>query len=167
MKRWLPYPVVSAFLFGIWLLLAQSIAVGEVLLGAVLAVIIPLAVRGLQPLGYPVLRKPVILIRLLATALVEIVRSCLNVSWIILLRRRRGVNSRFIRIALDLRNPFGLAALSCLINSIPGTVWAEILPGTNVLALHVLDLHEEQWWVDKIKIAYEKPLIEIFGQEDP
>ncbi|MCO5122018.1 MAG: Na+/H+ antiporter subunit E [Burkholderiaceae bacterium] len=166
MRRWLPYPMVSAFLLGIWLLLAQSVAAGDVLLGAVLAVIIPLAVRSLQPLGYPVVRKPAVLVRLLAMALVEIVRSCLNVTWIIMLGRRRDVNAQFVRIPLDLRHPFGLAALSCLINTTPGTVWAEILPGTHELALHVFDLHDEQWWIDTIKNAYEKPLIEIF-EENP
>lgn len=166
MKRWLPYPILSGLLLGIWLLLVQSIAPGEVLLGAVLAVVIPLGVRGLQPLGYPVVRKPRALVRLLAMALVEVVRSCLNVTWIIMLGRRRDVNSQFVRIPLDLRHPFGLAALSCLINTTPGTVWAEILPGTHVLALHVFDLHEEQWWIDMIKNRYEKPLIEIF-EENP
>ncbi|MFA7503405.1 MAG: Na+/H+ antiporter subunit E [Burkholderiaceae bacterium] len=166
MKRWLPYPVVSMVLLGIWLLLAQSLALAEVLLGIVLGVLIPLGVRNLQPLDYPVIRKPVVLVRLLTMALIEIVRSCLNVTWIIMLGRRRGVNAQFLRIPLDLRNPFGLAALSCLINTTPGTVWAEILPGTNELALHVFDLHDEQWWIDTIKNAYEKPLIEIFEEED-
>jgi multicomponent K+:H+ antiporter subunit E len=165
MRRWLPYPILSAVLLGIWLLLAQSVAPADVALGAVLAVLVPLSVRSLQPLGYPAIRKPLVLARLVAMALVEIVRSALNVTWIIFLGRRRGVNSQFVRIPLDLRNPFGLAALSCLINTTPGTVWAEILPGTNVLALHVFDLHDEQWWIDTIKNAYEKPLIEIF--EDP
>ncbi len=167
MKRWLPHPVLSAFLLGTWLLLAQSVAPADVLLGAVLAVLLPIGVRGLQPIGYPLVRKPVVLARLLAKSLVEIVRSCLNVTWIIMLGRRRGVNAQFLRIPLDLRNPFGLAALSCLINVTPGTVWAEILPGTQELALHVFDLHDEQWWIDTIKNAYEKPLIEIFEQEDP
>lgn len=166
MRRWLPYPILSAVLLGIWLLLAQSVAPADILLGAILAALVPLGVRSLQPLGYPMIRKPVVLARLLAMALVEIVRSCLNVTWIIMLGRRHGVNAQFLRIPLDLRDPFGLAALSCLINTTPGTVWAEILPGTHVLALHVFDLHDEQWWIDTIKNAYEKPLIEIFEGED-
>ncbi len=165
MRRWLPHPVLSGILLGMWLLLAQSFAASDVVLGALLAVLVPLAVRNLQPLGYPVIHKPAVLVRLLWMALIEIIRSCMNVTWIILLGRRRGVNAQFLEIPLDLRNPFGLAALSCLINTTPGTVWAEILPGTHVLALHVFDLHDEQWWIDTIKNAYEKPLIEIFEKE--
>ena len=93
---------------------------------------------------------------------IEIVRSCINVSRLILFTPRNKLNSQFIRIPLDIRNPYGLAMLSCLINSTPGTVWVEILPDTHELALHVFDLHDEQWWIDTIKTQYERPLIEVF-----
>ena len=97
---------------------------------------------------------------------IEIVRSCFNVSQIILLRRTDRVNSQFIRVPLDLRSPHGLALLSCLINMTPGTVWVEILPDSGDLLLHVFDLHDEQWWVDTIKTHYEQPIIEIFETAD-
>ena len=162
MRRWLPRPFTSACLFGVWLLFNQTLHPAHLLLAAFLAVAIPLLTTALQPLGDPVLRKPVVLVRLLSMALVEIVRSCFNVGRIILLVRSDGIRSQFIRIPLDLQNPYGLAVLSCLINSTPGTVWVEILPGSHVLALHVFDLHDEAWWIDTIKTRYEKPLIEIF-----
>jgi multicomponent K+:H+ antiporter subunit E len=41
------------------------------------------------------------------------------------------------------------------------------LPDRHVLALHVFDLHDEQWWVDTIKQRYERPLIEIFEGTQP
>ncbi|MFA5678698.1 MAG: Na+/H+ antiporter subunit E [Pseudomonas sp.] len=160
--RWLPRPFTSACLFVVWLLLNQTLHPAHLLLAALLAVVIPLLTTPLQPLGDPVMRKPMALVRLLSMALVEIVRSCFNVGRIILLVRSDGIRSQFIRIPLDLRNPYGLAVLSCLINSTPGTVWVEILPGSHELALHVFDLHDEAWWIDTIKTRYEKPLIEIF-----
>jgi multicomponent K+:H+ antiporter subunit E len=163
MKRWLPSPLVSGILLLLWLLLNQSLEPAQVLLGAVLAVVLPVLAKPLlQPLGYPRLSKPVALFSLLAMALVEIVRSALNVGRIILFGKREGVNSQFIRIPLDLRNPYGLALLSCLINSTPGTVWVEILPDRYELALHVFDLHDEQWWIDTIKTRYERPIMTIF-----
>lgn len=162
MRRWLLSAWLSAALFALWLLLNQTLDAGHLLLGAVLAIAAPLATRSLQPLAYPRLRKPVVLVRLLSMALVEIVRSGFNVSRIILFSRPDSLKSQFIRIPLDLRNPYGLAMLSCLINSTPGTVWVEILPDSPMLALHVFDLHDEQWWIDTIKFRYEKPLIEIF-----
>lgn len=163
MKRWLPSPLVSAFLLLIWLLLNQSLAPGDWVLGIIFAISAPLLARPLmEPIGYPRLARPGALVRLLALSLVEIVRSAINVGRLIVFPGSGGLNAQFIRIPLDLRNPYGLALLSCLINMTPGTVWVEILDEGHVLVLHVFDLHDEQWWVDTIKTSYEKPIIEIF-----
>lgn len=164
MRRWLPLPLMSLVLLAIWLLLNQTLAPAHLLLGGLLAIVVPLWARRLLPMAPVRIYKPLVLGRLLSMALVEIIRSCLNVSRIILFTRPEGINSQFIRIPLDLKNPYGLALLSCLINSTPGTVWAELLPGSNDLALHVFDLHDEAWWVETIKTRYEQPLIEIFEQ---
>jgi multicomponent K+:H+ antiporter subunit E len=165
MRHWLPAPLTSAALLVTWLLLNQSVALGHVLLGTMLALSVPLLARKLQPWGDPRPRQLMVLFRLLRMAFVEIVRSAFNVSSIILFRRADKVRSQFIRVPLELRNPYGLALLSMLINTTPGTVWVELLPGTHDLALHVFDLHDEQWWIDTIKNRYEKPLIEIFDHE--
>lgn len=165
MRRWLPSPFMSVALLLLWLLLNESLEPAHLLLGSILAVVLPHLTRPLQPMVYPRVTKPFTLFRLLGMAFVEILRSCLNVSRLILFTPHRNLNSQFIKIPLDMRNPYGLALLSCLINSTPGTVWVEILPDTHELALHVFDLHDEQWWVETIKTRYEKPLIEIFEQE--
>lgn len=162
MKNWLPAPVLSVLLLLLWLVINQSLAIAQILFGIAIAIAIPFLTRRLQPLGYPKPLRPLLLIPLLGMALVEIVRSSFVVSGLILSANRSGVNAQFIRIPLDLRNPYGLALLSCLINSTPGTVWVEILQEKYELVLHVFDLHDEQWWIDTIKIQYEKRLIEIF-----
>lgn len=163
MKTWLPSPLMSGILFLFWLMLNQTVAVAHLLLGALMAIVVPLLTAPLmEPIGFPRIRKPLVLFRLLSMAFVEIIRSCFNVSRIILFTKSKGINSEFIRIPIHLENPYGLALLSCLINMTPGTVWAEILPQNNELLLHVFDLHDEQWWIDTIKNSYEKPLIEIF-----
>lgn len=167
MKPGSPFLLMAFFLLLSWLLLNESAAPAHLLLGTSLAFAFLLLARPLQPLGYPWPARPVVLFRLLAMALVEIVRSCFNVARIILFAKAEGVNSQFVRIPLDLSNPFGLALLSCLINVTPGTVWVEILPEGHVLVLHVFDLHDEQWWIDTIKGRYEKPLIDVFEQEKP
>ncbi|WP_020654471.1 Na+/H+ antiporter subunit E [Massilia niastensis] len=165
MTPWLPFPIVSLALCVLWLLLNQTVAPGHLLLGAALGIAAPLLARKLQPLGYPRLRAPVVLARLLGMAAVEIVCSCFNVCRIILFGDHAKVNSQFIRVPLTIRDPYGLAVLSCLINMTPGTVWVEILPEGYELVLHVFDLHDAQWWVDTIKTRYEQPLIEIFETE--
>ena len=162
MNRWLPAPRTSVALLIMWLMLSQSLAAAHLLLGSLLAIGIPVLVRPLQPLAPPRMKKLSALFRLLGMAFVEIVRSCFNVGRIILFVKPQAVQSQFIRVPLDLHHPYGLAILSGLINLTPGTVWVEILPDSYDLALHVFDLHDEQWWVDTIKKRYEQPLIEVF-----
>jgi len=162
MTRWLPHPIVSTALTALWLLLNQAIDPANILFGVVLGIVVPLATQRLQPLGYPRLRAPVTFLRLLAFASVEVVRSCFNVCRIILFRDYKTVRAEFMRVPLTLRDPYGLAMLSCLINMTPGTVWVEIMPDTHELSLHVFDLHDQQWWIDTITQRYERPLIEIF-----
>lgn len=162
MRRWLPSPLLSITLLLTWLLLNQSGAAAHWLFGGALGVLAPLLARPLLPHGHARLRRPRALLRLLWLSAIEIIRSCFNVGQIILLRRPEGVNSRFIRVPLDLRSPHGLALLSCLINSTPGTVWVDVLPERHELLLHVFDLHDEAWWIRTIKTCYEQPIIEVF-----
>jgi multicomponent K+:H+ antiporter subunit E len=162
-KTWMPSPLTSGIIFLYWLMLNQTLDPAHLLLGAALAIVVPrLTAPLMEPVGFPRIRRPLVLFRLLSMALLEIIRSCFNVSRIILFTNPKGLNSEFIRIPLDLHNPYGLALLSCLINMTPGTVWVEISAHEHELLLHVFDLHDEQWWIDTIKTSYEKPLIEIF-----
>ena len=166
MKRWLPHPVVSLALCALWLLLNQAFDAGNILLGVLLGIALPLLLRRLQPLGYPRLHAPLTALRLLGMASVEILRSCAGVCRIILFTEHAAVRSAFILVPLTIRDPHGLAVLSCLINMTPGTVWVEILPERYELVLHVFDLHDEQWWIDTITTRYERPLIDIFEPEN-
>jgi multicomponent K+:H+ antiporter subunit E len=166
MTPWLPFPIVSLSLCALWLLLNQTLDPANLLFGAALGIAVPLLTRRLQPFGYPRLRAPLTILRLASMASVEIIRSSFNVCRIILFRAPHSVNAQFIRVPLTLRDPYGLAMLSCLINMTPGTVWVEIFPEQHELSLHVFDLHDRQWWIDTIKGRYERPLIEIFESED-
>jgi multicomponent K+:H+ antiporter subunit E len=67
-----------------------------------------------------------------------------------------------MKIPLDLRDPYGLAALACIITATPGTVWAGLSPDGGTLTIHVLDLQDEEAWVRIIKQRYERRLMEIF-----
>ena len=67
-----------------------------------------------------------------------------------------------MRIPLDMRDPYGLAALACIITATPGTLWVEYDSADNTMLLHVLDLIDEEEWVRIIKDRYERRLMEIF-----
>ena len=165
MKRWLPYPIVSLLLCGLWLLLNQTLYAGHILLGILLGIAAPILTRHLNPLGYPRMRAPLVVVRLLVFASIEVVRSCINVSRVILLSDYTGLKAQFIRVPLTMRDEYGLAALSCLINITPGTVWTELDPDSHELILHVFDLHDAAWWIETITTRYEQPLIEIFEKK--
>ena len=161
MRRWLPSPLISCFLFGLWLVLNQSLAPGHLVLGLALALVVPALTAGTRPLR-PRIRRPWLLLGLAGSVLVDVIVSCGRVSVIILGGSARRRNSGFLDIPLDLRDPHGLAVLACIVNSTPGTVWAELSDDRSLLTLHVLDLRDEQAWIETIKTRYEKPLRAIF-----
>lgn len=161
MRRRLSFPLLTAALLAMWLLLNESVAPGTIVLGGVLALG---AARLLVKLDPPEIRfrRPRVALRLALIVLVEIIRSNNAVARIILSAKTRDRRSGFVRIPLDMRNPYGLAVLGCIITATPGTLWVEYDAADNVMLLHVLDLVDEEVWVRTIKDRYETRLMEIF-----
>jgi multicomponent K+:H+ antiporter subunit E len=161
MRRWLPFPMLTASLLAMWLLLAGSVAPGTVVLGGVLALG---AVRALMALAPPKTRfqRPRAALGLALVVLAEIIRSNNAVARIILRPGTRHRRSGFVRIPLDMRAPYGLAALACIITATPGTLWVEYDSADSTMLLHVLDLIDEEEWIRIIKDRYERRLMEIF-----
>ena len=63
---------------------------------------------------------------------------------------------------LDLKDPTGLALLSVIITSTPGTAWIEYNSSEGMLLMHILDVMDETEWIDIVKNRYERLLREIF-----
>jgi multicomponent K+:H+ antiporter subunit E len=161
MRRLLPFPIASAAVLALWLLLNQSLSLGHFLLGGVVALVGGWTLAALElPKVRP--RRLGALCRLLALVLADIVRSNIAVARIILgLERRR--TSGFVDIPLELRNPYGLAVLACIITSTPGTLWVDFDAASGTLTIHVLDLVDRSEWLRTIKGRYERLLLEIFA----
>jgi multicomponent K+:H+ antiporter subunit E len=151
---------MSAFLLLAWLLLQRSLAPGTLLVGVLVALGLGWAFGKLRP---PVarVRDVPLLVRLLLRVMGDIVRSNLAVARIVL-RPGGSVRSGFVSIPLELTDPYGLAALACIITSTPGTIWVDHDSSRRVLLIHVLDLVDEAAWIEDIKRRYERPLLEIF-----
>jgi multicomponent K+:H+ antiporter subunit E len=160
---WLvPFPLASVSLFALWLLLNQTLSFGHILLGGAIALI---GGWGLAALESPKIRprRPSAILRLFALVLADIVRSNIAVAGIILgFGRRRGTPG-FVEIPLELRDPYGLATLACIITSTPGTLWVDFNETSGTLTIHVLDLVDKSEWVRTIKGRYERLLKEIFA----
>jgi multicomponent K+:H+ antiporter subunit E len=151
---------MAGFLLLAWLLLRQSLAPATVASGVVIALGLAWAFGKLRPPRARVHHYP-LLFKLLLRVVRDIVRSNLAVAQIVL-RRRGRFTSGFVAIPLQLTDPYGLAALACIITSTPGTIWVDHDSARNVLLIHVLDLVDEASWIDTIKQRYERPLLEIF-----
>jgi multicomponent K+:H+ antiporter subunit E len=161
MRRFLPFPLAAAGLFVLWLLLNQSWTSGQILLGSAAALAWVWALTALQPPNTRIRRIGAIF-ALASRVLADIIRSNIAVARIILGFARRERRPGFVNIPLDLRDPYGLAALACIITSTPGTLWVNFDSARGMLMIHVLDLIDENEWIQTIKGRYERLLREIF-----
>ena len=145
-----------------WLLLNSSLTPGQLLLGAALAVAMLALAARLRPVR-PRLYRPQLVLPLLASVLVDVVRSNVDVARIVLgLTGPREVHSGFLTIPIELRDPHALAMLAAIITATPGTAWAGLSSDGTRLTLHLLDLRNEAEWTEMIKRRYETPLRRIF-----
>jgi multicomponent K+:H+ antiporter subunit E len=160
MRRLFPAPLLSAVLLAIWLMLNHSMSPGHVVLGFLLAVVIPWVVAPLRPRRIRIRGTPAVL-RLAARVARDVVASNLSVAWMVL-DGSRAPRAAFVAIPLELRDPNALATLAIITTIVPGTVWCELAPDSSAVLLHVLDLEDEAAFVAGFKSRYERPLQEIF-----
>ncbi|HEX6994446.1 MAG TPA: Na+/H+ antiporter subunit E [Gammaproteobacteria bacterium] len=158
--RW---PVaLTVSLVAMWLLLNQTLAPVHIVLGTLLAIALAWASRRLRPLQPRLARLGLVPV-LLARVLQDIVRSNIAVARIVLgLVGDREIRSGFVDIPLEMRDPHALAVLAGIVTSTPGTVWVDLAADGSRVTLHVLDLRDEQDWIDWIKLRYERLLMGIF-----
>lgn len=151
-----------AWLALLWLLLNQTLAPGQVVLAAAVAVTLSWLASPLRPLQARI-RNPHVIVVLLATVLVDVVRSNVAVARIVLgLAGGREIESGFLDVPLDLRDPHGLAGLAMILTATPGAVWVDLAPDGRRVTLHILDLKDKDDWIRWIKNRYEQPLMRIF-----
>jgi len=160
-KRLLPSPWLSLGLLGGWLLLTRSFSIGQLMLGVLVALLVPLLMAPLRPRPGP-LRRWGLLLRLILRVGAEVVHSALLVAAGVLRARSRPPRGTFVVVPLDLHDAHGLAALAMISAVIPGTVWSELAPDRSALLMHVFDLDDEAAFVQHFKTDYEQPLKEIF-----
>lgn len=160
MKSWLPQPLLSLFLWSVWLLLVNSIAPGQMILGLILAVLLPLFTSRFWP-DRPCVRRHLLLARYVLVLLWDIVVANLTVARLILGPTER-LRPAFVRLPLDLRADFGIVILAHTISLTPGTVSSSLASDHKSLLIHALDVDDPDQLIQRIKTRYEAPLMEIF-----
>lgn len=161
MKRIVPAPLLSLALLGLWLLLNRSVSAGNLVLGGILALAIPLLTAGLRPLPVRI-RRPGAVLRLALSVMADTVESNIAVARLLLAPGRRRHPPAFVHIPLELRDPNALAVLAIIVCIAPGTAWAELSVDRSMLMLHVLEVDDADAIAAQIKQRYERPLMEIF-----
>lgn len=159
MSRFIPFPLLTAALFVMWVLLT-GFSPGHILLGAVIALLVSRVMLTLKP-EPPRIRIGMAMLKLAGIVFVDIVRSNIAVARIVLLRPP-AQHSGFIQFPTELRSRYGLAALAVIITATPGTLWLQHDAQRHVVLIHVLDLVDEAEWIALIKNRYERLLMEIF-----
>lgn len=163
-RRLLPSPLTSAALLLAWLMLNESVAPGQWLLGAMLGLVIPWLLAPLRP-THAALRSWPALLRLVGVVLWDIVRSNLEVARRVL-GRDAAIQPRFVWVPIDLRDPLAIVLLGGIVTTTPGTISAELSDDRRWLLVHALHAPDEAAAAaiaTDIKRRYEAPLAEIFG----
>jgi multicomponent K+:H+ antiporter subunit E len=157
----MPAPLLSATLFVAWLLL-NGVSAGHAVLGAVLALAIPLVTERFRP-DRPRIRNWAAVVRLAFVVLWDIVVSNVQVALLILGPERR-IRPAFVWLPLDVRDPHAIASLAGIITMTPGTLSADLTDDRRHLLVHALNAGDEEALVAGIKERYEAPLMRIFGE---
>lgn len=155
----LPAPLTTLALLIAWILL-NGFSLGHLLLGAALAVLIPLWLKPLrtapsQPKHFGTMAK------LTVTVLIDIFRSAVDVARRIL-GPEKAIRPGWIWVPLDLQDQQGIAILAGIITTTPGTLSTDLTPDRRHLLVHCFHLDDAASTIAEIKQRYERPLMEIF-----
>ncbi|MGP0149824.1 Na+/H+ antiporter subunit E [Pseudomonas oryzihabitans] len=162
MKPWrlLPHPLLTMLLTIAWLLLNNTLSLGQLLLGLLLGWGIPLLCRDFL-LRTPRLRRPGLLLRYMLVVLYDIVVANLHVARLVL-GRPEALRPAFIEVPIDIEDEFLLTLLACVVSLTPGTVSSGLSGDRKTLLLHSLDVDDQDEVIRQVKTRYEAPLKEIF-----
>lgn len=161
LSRLVPKPGQSLLLLIVWLMLNVSFSLGQIILGSVLAIIIPLLCAPLQ-VPQPRLKRPLRAIQYAFMVAGDIIVANVQVA-ILVVGPMRRINPGFVAVPIDLKENLPITILANTVTMTPGTVSAELSKDKNWLYVHVLNMPEnEQDIISLIKDRYESAIKEIF-----
>lgn len=160
MRRLFPRPELSGILWGLWLLLVNSLSFGQILLGAFWAWLIPFYTHSFWP-GVMSLRKPWLGLKFLGVVMVDILIANAIVARLVLSNSER-LQPAFMLMPLDVKEDFTITLLASTISLTPGTVSADLTADRRHLLIHSLHVDDVEQTIAQMKQRYEAPLKEMF-----
>ena len=161
-NRLLPHPLLSAILLVLWLLLANALSVGHLLLGALLGWAVPLYTARFWPEQVRV-HRPLVLLRFTGVVLYDILIANVTVARLILGPGER-LQPAFVTMPLALRSEVAISLLANTISLTPGTVSAFLSADRRSLIIHSLHTTAPDELLALIRKRYEQPLKEVLEE---
>ena len=157
----LPHPYLTLLLIVVWQMLVNKITPGNLLLGAVLGVLIPLITAPYWP-NTPRLRSIPRIVEYMLIVLWDICVANVQVAYVILFKSNANTRPAWVTIPLELKTPEAITVLAGTITMTPGTVSSDLSADGRSLLVHCLDAPDPEAVRDQIKARYERRLMEIF-----
>jgi multicomponent K+:H+ antiporter subunit E len=156
----LPHPLLTPLLTVIWLLLNNSLAFGQILLGLLFGWVISRYTLAFWPETVRIYR-PLLLVRFTCMFLYDVLVANLIVARLII-AGPRVLRPAFVVVPLTLTDKMTISLLANIICLTPGTISARLSADRRQLLVHALDCADPQQLVATIKLRFESPLKEIF-----
>ncbi|WP_456377972.1 Na+/H+ antiporter subunit E [Thiolapillus sp.] len=160
LSKLFPHPILTLALWGVWLLLNNTVGAGHIVLGLLLAILIPFLTSGFWPEKNRI-QAPFTLLKYLGVVLWDILVANMAVAKLIL-GRNRDLRPGFFYVDLDIQTPIGISLLANTISLTPGTVSCDLTEDRSRLLVHALHIEDIPAAVKEIKERYEAPLKKIF-----
>ncbi len=161
LKRLIPHPFLSLTLVFVWLALVNKFTFGNLLLGILFAIVIPMLTAPYWP-DRPKISRPFKGVEYVLVVLWDIVVANVQVAAIILFKREKDIRSQWIVVPLDVRSAEAITVLAGTITMTPGTVSATLAADGGSILVHCLHTDDVDAVRDEIKNRYERRLKEIF-----
>jgi len=161
LTRLIPHPLLSLTLVLVWLGLVNTFTLGNLILGSVFGLAIPMLTAAYWP-DRPAIARPLKVAEYILVVLWDIVVANVQVAVIILFKREPTIRSQWIPIPLDLKSAEAITVLAGTITMTPGTVSATLAADGSAILVHCLHTDDPDAVRDGIKTRYERRLLEIF-----
>ncbi|SHL74874.1 multisubunit potassium/proton antiporter, PhaE subunit [Roseovarius marisflavi] len=161
LRKILPHPLLTLTLIVVWQMLVNKLTLGNLLLGTILGLIIPVITSPYWP-NRPRLRSVPRIIGYVLLVIWDIIVANVQVAYIILFKANANIKPAWISIPLDIRTPEAITVLAGTITLTPGTVSSDLSADGRSLLVHCLDAPDPDSVRDDIKNRYERRLKEIF-----
>ncbi|OAN76367.1 Na+/H+ antiporter subunit E [Jannaschia sp. EhC01] len=161
LSRLVPHPLLSLTLVLVWLGLANTFTLGNLILGSVVGLAIPMLTAAYWP-DRPTIARPLKIAEYGLVVLWDIIVANVQVAAIILFKREPEIRSQWIPIPLELKSAEAITVLAGTITMTPGTVSATLSADGSAILVHCLHTDDPIAVRDEIKTRYERRLLEIF-----